>query len=51
MYAFVKKERVLCFHGPQLYEANVLDSQKRAMTAETEGGDWYKVHYKGWKVT
>lgn len=47
MAVFEANERVLCFHGPQLYEAKVLDVGERdngqgQMTAH------YLIHYNGW---
>lgn len=46
--AYELQERVLCFHGPMLYEAKVLDIKKPESKGE---GPMYKVHYKGWKNT
>ncbi|KAI9332494.1 MRG-domain-containing protein [Obelidium mucronatum] len=40
---FVEGERILCFHGPLLYEAKVLKTDPNA-----EGGPSYFIHYKGW---
>ncbi|KAF3914417.1 hypothetical protein ABW21_db0208386 [Orbilia brochopaga] len=41
-------ERVLCFHGPLLYEAKVLEIKN----ATEPGASYsYKVHYKGWKAS
>ena len=48
-FAFEESERVLCFHGPHWYEAKVL---KRDSFVEKKGfddGNYYFVHYKGWK--
>jgi len=42
------QERVLCFHGPMLYEAKVLEVKKSEDKKELPE---YKVHYKGWKNT
>ncbi|RXW13532.1 hypothetical protein EST38_g12320, partial [Candolleomyces aberdarensis] len=46
-------ERVLCYHGPLIYEAKVLRVQNMkepsALTGHT--GMHYYVHYKGWKHT
>ncbi|KAF8471968.1 MRG-domain-containing protein [Kalaharituber pfeilii] len=41
-------EKVLCFHGPMLYEAKVLDVKPGA---DKKDPPEYKVHYKGWKNT
>ena len=42
------QERVLCFHGPMLYEAKVLEIRK---PDDKKDLPEYKVHYKGWKNT
>jgi hypothetical protein len=42
------QERVLCFHGPMLYEAKVLEIRK---AEDKKDPPEYKVHYKGWKNT
>ncbi|KAF8454544.1 MRG-domain-containing protein [Terfezia claveryi] len=41
-------EKVLCFHGPMLYEAKVIDVKPGA---DKKDSPEYKVHYKGWKNT
>lgn len=41
-------EKVLCFHGPMLYEAKVIDVKPGA---DKKDPPEYKVHYKGWKNT
>jgi len=38
-------DKVLCFHGPLLYEAKVLQIK----TEDASKPPTYKVHYKGWK--
>lgn len=50
---FKDDERILCFHGPLLYEAKVLKGEWwDAKVSETgEEGPHYFVHYKGWKQT
>ncbi|RKP02219.1 hypothetical protein CXG81DRAFT_11056 [Caulochytrium protostelioides] len=47
---FEKNERVLCFHGPLLYEAKVLDADlnEDLKTSDVPGPQFF-VHYKGWK--
>ena len=41
---------VLCFHGPLLYEAKILEF--RQADSKDKNSAWeYKVHYKGWKNT
>ena len=47
-------ERVLCYHGPLIYEAKVLKPPvvHTEETAPPAGpGPYYFVHYKGWKQT
>ncbi|KAG2185777.1 hypothetical protein INT43_002214 [Umbelopsis isabellina] len=46
---FSDDERVLCYHGPMLYEAKVLKGAN--MDEEEMQGPHYFVHYKGWKQT
>ncbi|CAG8954058.1 hypothetical protein HYFRA_00009159 [Hymenoscyphus fraxineus] len=42
---FAKEEKILCFHGPVLYEAKILDLR-------LSNNAWqFKIHYKGWKNT
>ncbi|RUS21622.1 LOW QUALITY PROTEIN: MRG-domain-containing protein [Jimgerdemannia flammicorona] len=49
---FKDDERILCFHGPLLYEAKVLKGEYwDSKDAEGEEGPHYFVHYKGWKQT
>ncbi|CAO3658645.1 unnamed protein product [Umbelopsis ramanniana] len=43
---FTENEKVLCFHGPLIYEAKVLQSDHVA----TKGFQYF-IHYKGWKQT
>ncbi|KAI9010930.1 MRG-domain-containing protein [Phycomyces nitens] len=49
-FRFDKDERVLCFHGPLVYEAKIIKREKRDDPEEPEGSH-YLVHYKGWKQT
>ncbi|KAG7442111.1 MRG-domain-containing protein [Guyanagaster necrorhizus] len=42
-------ERILCYHGPLIYEAKVLEAQN--MESPAFSGIHYLVHYKGWKRT
>ncbi|CAG8452702.1 4377_t:CDS:2 [Paraglomus occultum] len=45
--SFKKDDRVLCYHGPMLYDATITDI--RALSDDSEGdGPQYKVHYTGW---
>ncbi|KAF9523031.1 MRG-domain-containing protein [Crepidotus variabilis] len=49
---FTSNERVLCFHGPLLYEAKVLKTKTVENPLPGQlGGPQYFVHYKGWKQT
>ena len=52
-FLYQVNERVLCYHGPVLYEAKVLKVEER--TVEKCGNlaervPFYFVHYKGWKA-
>ena len=46
-------ERVLCYHGPLIYEAKILKSEHwdEATTKTGDVGPHFFVHYKGWKQT
>ncbi|CAL1702403.1 unnamed protein product [Somion occarium] len=50
---FSPNERVLCYHGPLIYEAKVLKVENWDETTTKLGtvGPHYFVHYKGWKQT
>ncbi|KAF8193795.1 MRG-domain-containing protein [Pholiota molesta] len=50
---FNAQERVLCYHGPLIYEAKVLKTKSSDDTSAANGGPGprYLVHYKGWKQT
>ena len=50
---FSINERVLCYHGPLIYEAKVLKSETWDETNTKLGtiGQHFFVHYKGWKQT
>ena len=50
---FIVNERVLCYHGPLIYEAKVLkvDNWDENTTQSGIVGPHYYVHYKGWKQT
>ena len=41
---FVDGERILCFHGPLMYEAKCIKSELR----EGNKGFYYLIHYNGW---
>ncbi|KAF8582395.1 MRG-domain-containing protein [Ramaria rubella] len=51
--SFTINERVLCYHGPLIYEAKVLKTETwdEATTRSGSVGPHYFVHYKGWKQT
>jgi hypothetical protein len=53
IFTFTVNERVLCFHGPLIYEAKVLKCHNHDETTTPSGqvGAHYFVHYKGWKQT
>ena len=46
-------ERVLCYHGPLIYEAKILRSDNWTEENTQDGfvGPHFRVHYKGWKNT
>lgn len=44
-------ERVLCYHGPLIYEAKVLKTEPFPQDKHGPAGPRYFVHYKGWKQT
>ena len=41
---FTDGERILCFHGPLMYEAKCIKSELR----ESNKGYYYLIHYNGW---
>src|ERR1700676_2803236 len=51
--SYAPNERVLCYHGPLIYEAKVLKAENWDETTTKLGttGHHYYVHYKGWKQT
>lgn len=50
---YAVNERVLCYHGPLVYEAKILKTEHwdETNTKNGEVGPHYFVHYKGWKQT
>jgi len=50
---FTQNERVLCYHGPMIYEAKILkiDNWDETTTKSGSIGPHFFVHYKGWKQT
>ncbi|KAI8095232.1 MRG-domain-containing protein [Thamnidium elegans] len=49
-HIFEKEEKVLCYHGPFIYEAKILRREKKDED-EQDPEYRYFVHYKGWKQT
>ena len=51
--SFSPGERVLCYHGPLIYESKILKGEvwDEANTKLETVGPHYLVHYKGWKQT
>jgi mortality factor 4-like protein 1 len=51
--SFAVNERVLCYHGPLVYEAKVLKCEiwDETNTKLDTVGPHHLVHYKGWKQT
>lgn len=45
---FEENEKVLCYHGPLIYEAKILDRKWMDEDPEMTGPHYY-IHYKGWK--
>ena len=53
LFLYQVNEKVLCYHGPVLYEAKVLKAEVRTVEKcgdLTERVPFYFVHYKGWKA-
>ncbi|CAG8526646.1 3009_t:CDS:2 [Acaulospora morrowiae] len=52
-YLFKEGERILCYHGPMIYEAKVLQFDTFDTKHPKSGltGPHYLIHYKGWKNT
>jgi mortality factor 4-like protein 1 len=48
---FAINERVLCYHGPLIYEAKILKAETWDETVSGSVGQHFFVHYKGWKQT
>lgn len=42
---FNESEKVLCFHGPLLYEGKILHIRK---DLDSTGETFYRIHYNGW---
>ncbi|GAA5798082.1 MRG-domain-containing protein [Helicostylum pulchrum] len=49
-YIFEKDEKVLCYHGPFIYEAKILRREKKDEDEQDQEYRYF-VHYKGWKQT
>src|ERR1700759_5538884 len=53
-FLFDINERVLCYHGPMLYDAKILKREEVSEAphpATGQVGPHYFVHYKGWKAS
>jgi mortality factor 4-like protein 1 len=50
---YAVNERVLCYHGPMIYEAKIIKTEiwDENNTQTADVGAHYFVHYKGWKAT
>ncbi|KAL2913421.1 Esa1p-associated factor [Polyrhizophydium stewartii] len=48
-FNYEEGETVLCFHGPLIYEAKVLETEFYRNEKDFADGPHYLVHYKGWK--
>jgi mortality factor 4-like protein 1 len=50
---YAVNERVLCYHGPLIYEAKILkmETWDETTTKADSIGPHFLVHYKGWKQT
>ncbi|GAA5911555.1 hypothetical protein JCM8208_006872 [Rhodotorula glutinis] len=50
---YAENEKVLCFHGPLMYEAKILKAEfwQKGVNKSDAVGPHYFVHYKGWKQT
>ncbi|SAL99306.1 hypothetical protein [Absidia glauca] len=46
-FTYSQDEKVLCYHGPLVYEAQILD-RKVDLDSNDEAKPLYKVHYQGW---
>lgn len=46
---FGAEEKVLCFHGPLLYEAKVMKAAKIEKTGPKANQPFYLIHYQGWR--
>ncbi|CAG8552981.1 7036_t:CDS:2 [Diversispora eburnea] len=49
-HLFKENERILCYHGPMIYEAKILQYDKHHPKTGL-AGPHYLIHYKGWKNT
>ncbi|KAG1722310.1 MRG-domain-containing protein [Suillus lakei] len=51
--SFTVSERILCYHGPLVYEAKILKAETwdETNTKLSTVGPHFFVHYKGWKQT
>ncbi|RIB08992.1 MRG-domain-containing protein [Gigaspora rosea] len=49
-FLYRQGDRILCFHGPMIYEAKILDKDNQHPKSGNSGPH-YLIHYKGWKNT
>ncbi|RIA85605.1 MRG-domain-containing protein [Glomus cerebriforme] len=49
-FHYQQGERILCYHGPMIYEAKILEADIKHPKNNTSGPH-YLIHYKGWKNT
>ncbi|KAI8343730.1 MRG-domain-containing protein [Chlamydoabsidia padenii] len=47
LYKYNQDDKVLCYHGPLIYEAKILD-RKTEIDSNNEAKPLYKIHYQGW---
>ncbi|CEJ01694.1 hypothetical protein RMCBS344292_15716 [Rhizopus microsporus] len=48
-FNFEQDEKVLCYHGPFIYEAKIIKRERKE--EDDQDVNMYFVHYKGWKQT
>ncbi|CAB4441732.1 unnamed protein product [Rhizophagus irregularis] len=49
-FHYQQGERILCYHGPMIYEAKILEADNKHPKTNLSGPH-YLIHYKGWKNT
>ncbi|CAI2172914.1 15259_t:CDS:2 [Funneliformis geosporum] len=52
-FLYQQNEKILCYHGPMIYEAKILDFEyfENKHPKSNLTGPHYLIHYKGWKNT